>query len=131
MLNLPSIILRACTVNSGAPAAPDGPSDTSAETFLPLGCCPTLEKFHRPEAERNKATCGFCSAIERMCTVREKISGMRSIPTSSDWARTNGAALKAGSSLTEMSAAFRLPRRADKSRCPIVISRPSMALNSF
>ena len=89
-----------------------------------------LEKFHFPLEVFIKAICGESSVMFVTLIFLEKINGISSTPTFSDFAVTNGDFPNAGSSAMAILSAPTLPERIDKLRSPTVTCLPKAALAS-
>src|SRR5437667_3068443 len=89
-----------------------------------------LEKFHFPLAVFSNAICGESSVMSVTLIFLEKINGISSTPTFSDFAVTNGDFPNAGSSAMAILSAPTLPERIDKLRSPTVTCLPKAALAS-
>ena len=108
---------------------------------LPLAGCfassgaeffaPRLEKFHfAPSSDLTSPISGWFNVNSVTFSVFEKISGIISTPTFSDFACTNGDWLNEGSSAIEMSSALTLPENNESDRFPTFTGRPSAVVNS-
>src|SRR2546430_4405487 len=64
---------------------------------------PRPEKFHWPDEELSNTTCGLSRRNDLTWRLREKIRGIRSTPTDTALAVTNGAVPNAGSSAIDRS----------------------------
>src|ERR1700722_5140810 len=92
---------------------------------------PRLEKFHfSPFSDRTRSICGWFRVRSVTFKVFEKISGINSTPTFSDFAWTNGCLLNWGSSAIEMLSALIAPDSSESERLPTFTSRPIAPVSS-
>src|ERR1700722_14950489 len=92
---------------------------------------PRLEKFHfSPFCERTRLICGWLSVSLVTLSALEKISGISSTPTLSDFACTKALWLNAGSSAIEISSAFTAPENSESDKLPTFTGLPRASLNS-
>ena len=84
-----------------------------------------LEKFHfSPFSDFTRLISGWFNVNSVTLSVFEKISGIISTPTLSDFAWMNGDLLNCGSSAMEISSAETPPESSDSVRFPTLTSRP-------
>src|SRR5580704_19218412 len=89
---------------------------------------PMDEKFHLPLGSFSIITCGLSITMLVTFTCCEKISGIISTPTFSDFAVRNGPELNFGSSATERLSTPSEPLISDKLSLPSSTLRPSASL---
>src|SRR5580704_16808468 len=124
-INFPFAMFSSATEMFWA-AWPDDFGAVAACLFAP----PRLEKFHVPVGVFSSVICGSWRVMPVMYSCLEKISGIISTPTFSDFAVINGDLLNLGSSAIAMFSASTLPDSSERLRLPTVTWRPSASVSS-
>src|SRR6266567_641545 len=123
----PSFMFSFATDKFGFPPEEAGAAGFAADVLFP----PRLEKFHfSPFSDFTRLISGCFNVSSVTLSVLEKISGIISTPTFSDFASTKADLLNAGSSAMEMLSADTLPESSDSERFPTLTCRPSESVSS-
>src|SRR5579862_2583393 len=122
--SFPFFISSFATDSAGA--SPDFAGSVACFALVP----PRLEKFQTPFADLSNVICGWSRTISVTFNCLEKMRGINSTPTFTDFAVMNGDLLKAGSSAMLTSSTPTLPDKIERLNSPNVTGLPKAFVSS-